>query len=56
VVPLNGGTGRTVYTIPEGGYVLLSSNWWPDGKGLLFWDDPAGWAHRRHKGSFFRPG
>jgi Tol biopolymer transport system component len=44
VVPLAGGPGRAVYTLPEGGYVLLRPGWWPDGKGLLFWDDPAGSA------------
>jgi hypothetical protein len=47
VVPLNGVNGgprRVVYTLPQGGYVLLGPGWWPDGKGLLFWDDPAGSA------------
>jgi hypothetical protein len=44
VRPLSGGPGRTVYTLPEGGYVLPAPGWWPDGKGLLFWDDPAGSA------------
>jgi dipeptidyl aminopeptidase/acylaminoacyl peptidase len=44
VVPLAGGPGRVVYTLPQGGYVLLSPGWWPNGKGLLFWADPAGSA------------
>ena len=44
VVPLAGGPGRAVYTMPEGGYVLLRPGRWPNGKGLLFWDDPAGSA------------
>ncbi|MGC8628568.1 MAG: hypothetical protein ACP5VR_13665, partial [Acidimicrobiales bacterium] len=44
IVPLAGGTGRVVYTLPKGGYVMLEQGWWPDGKGLLFWDDPAGSA------------
>lgn len=44
IVPVAGGPGRVVYTLPAGGYVMLSPGWWPDGKGLLFWDDPAGSA------------
>jgi len=44
IVPLAGGPPRTVYTLAEGGYVDLRPGWWPDGKGLLFWDDPAGSA------------
>ena len=44
VVPLSGVPQRVVYTLPEGGYVDLRPGWWPDGKGLLFWDDPAGSA------------
>ena len=44
IVPLAGGTGRVVYTLPKGGYVMLEPGWWPNGKGLLFWDDPAGSA------------
>lgn len=44
VVPLAGGPGQAVYTLAKGGYVLPGPGWWPDGKGLLFWDDPAGSA------------
>ena len=41
--PLDGRAGRTVYRLADFGYVDLAG-WWPDGKGLLFWDDPAGSA------------
>jgi Tol biopolymer transport system component len=41
--PLNGATPRTLYTLPEGGYVKLAT-WWPNGKGVVFWSDPAGSA------------
>jgi len=43
ISPLDGKASRTVYTLADNGYVELAS-WWPDGKGLLFWDDPAGSA------------
>jgi TolB protein len=41
--PLDGKAGRIVYTLADNGYADLAG-WWPDGKGLLFWDDPAGSA------------
>ncbi len=41
ISPLDGKAGRTVYTLADNGYVDLAG-WWPDGGGLLFWDDPAG--------------
>lgn len=44
LVPLNGGPRRVVYSLPQGGYVLPGPGWWPNAKGLLFWDDPAGSA------------
>jgi Tol biopolymer transport system component len=44
LVPLSGHPARTVYTLAEGGYAMLGPGWWPDGKGLLFWDDAAGSA------------
>jgi len=44
IVPLAGGPSRAVYSLPAGGYALLGPGWWPDGKGLLFWDDPEGSA------------
>jgi hypothetical protein len=43
IAPLDGKAGHTVYTLADNGYVDLAS-WWPDGKGLLFWNDPAGSA------------
>ncbi|MGA3221500.1 MAG: hypothetical protein ABSE77_20915, partial [Acidimicrobiales bacterium] len=43
VSPLDGRAGRTVYTLADNGYVELAG-WWPDGRGLLFWSDPAGSA------------
>lgn len=43
IVPVAGGPGRVVYRLADYGYVDLST-WWPDGRGLLFWDDPAGSA------------
>jgi hypothetical protein len=43
VSPLDGRAGRTVYTLVDNGYVELAG-WWPDGKGLLFWNDPEGSA------------
>lgn len=32
-----------MYTLADNGYVELAG-WWPDGRGLLFWSDPAGSA------------
>jgi TolB protein len=43
ISPLDGQAGRTVYTLADNGYVELVG-WWPDGKGLLLWDDPYGSA------------
>ncbi len=43
ITPLNGKAGRTVYTLADNGYAELDG-WWPDGKGLLFWDDLYGSA------------
>jgi TolB protein len=43
IAPVDGQAGRTVYTLEDYGYALLDG-WWPDGKGLLFWTDPAGSA------------
>jgi TolB protein len=43
ISPVDGQAGRTVYTLADYGYAVLAG-WWPDGKGLLFWNDPAGSA------------
>ena len=43
ISPLIGASPRTVYTLPQGGYVELAS-WWPNGNGIVFWADPAGSA------------
>ncbi len=43
IAPLGGKARRTVYTLAGTGYVDLAG-WWPDGKGLLFWNDPVGSA------------
>ncbi len=43
ISPVDGRAGRTVYTLADNGYAELVG-WWPDGKGLLFWNDPYGSA------------
>ena len=43
IVRLDGQAGRTVDTLADNGYAELAG-WWPDGKGLLLWNDPDGSA------------
>jgi hypothetical protein len=43
ISPVDGGAGHTVYTLGDYGDAMLAG-WWPDGQGLLFWDDPQGSA------------
>lgn len=43
VVPTMGSGRRTVFTVAHFGYAQ-PAGWWPDGRGLLFWDDPYGSA------------
>jgi hypothetical protein len=43
ISPLEGASPRTVYTLPQGGYVEPAS-WWPNGNGIIFWSDPVGSA------------